>query len=131
MGETDKKEFYRREMHSDKTALGSAINALLRLENRWPDANKKIEETVIFLKAIRDTLTEEGLEAYKPKETILDLDYIEKVVTKPTAEELAAESEAKRLVKEAEEKAKLEAKEKKDKIAKLKADLKELDVESD
>ena len=126
MGETDKKEFYRRELNSDKTALGSAITALLRLENRWPETSKEIKETVIFLRAIRDVLTEEGHAAYKPKiiEEVVE-EIIEEIAeeVKPTAEELAKELEVKRLMKA--------AKAKEDKIAKLKADLEQLEIGSD
>lgn len=127
MGETDKKWFYTKEMHADITDLGRACHVLKKLENRWDSKKEAIADTIILLLEINTTLKLEGHKGYVPKITILDLDYIEKIVAKPTAEELAAELEAKtfELKKQAEEKAKAE------KIAKLKADLKELEIEDD
>jgi hypothetical protein len=119
---TDKKEFNRRALNSDKTALGFAINSLLSLENRWEDKKEKIVETVEFLNEIRDKLSQEGHKAYRPK--IIEEDIVEEVLeVKPTAAELAAELEEKRLVKEAEEKLA--------KINKLKADLEELEIKEE
>lgn len=107
---TDKKEFYRKELNADKTALGAAINSLLRLENRWPSKKEDLTQSVNFLRSIRDTLSEEGHKGYIPT-------VVEQIVELlPTAVELADElamkvaldtAEAIRLakIKEEEEKA--------------------------
>lgn len=135
MGETDKKWFYTKEMHSDITDLGRACHVLKRLENRWDSWKEAIADTIILLLEINITLKSEGHKGYVPKvvkEEVANttsnafdkaLEIEKEVDAKIKAEELAEELETKRLIKE--------AKAKEDKIAKLKADLKELDVESD
>lgn len=125
----DTKSFRVRQLSFDSTTLGLAINTLQSLKNRWPE---KVAVAIESLEVVKDLLTEEGHLGYIPEvivELISAVDLAEELEEKRLAEEETLLQQKLREGKEEIERIKeAEAKAKAAKIAKLKADIEELEV---